>query len=227
MHSEESIMRSTHFITKYFVNMSVLMMFFCFFSCVNFAYAKTRPEQILDNATQSMLKSLKGNKQELKQNPSKIYSIVDDILVPHVDTEYMAKWVIGRQRWTEANATQRQRFIAEFKKMVVRSYASSLLAYSDQTVTYYPIKGDITGKDKVQVSSMIRQPNGESINVAYRLLHTSGEWKVYDIIIEGVSLLKGFQSQFADDLRAGGLEKLIDKLHLHNAKPLNMNMNKN
>lgn len=210
---------------KNLIGMSLLTICLCFFTCVEAIYAQARPEQILDNATQSMLSSLKTNKQELKRNPNKIYSIVDDILVPHVDTEYMAKWVVGRQYWAGANADQHRRFISEFKKMVVRSYASSLLAYSDQTVTYFPIKGDIEGKNKVQVSSVIRQPSGESINVSYRLLRVSNDWKVYDIIIEGVSLLQGFQSQFADDLRASGFEKLIDKLHVHNAKPLNQNKN--
>jgi phospholipid transport system substrate-binding protein len=206
---------------NYFFNLSFIVLVFSLFSFLGLAYGETRPESILDSTTKSMLSSLKSNKQELRQNPSKLYTIVDNILVPHVDTEYMAKWVVGRQYWSAANSDQRERFIVEFKKMVVRSYASSLLAYSDQIVTYYPIKGDIQGKNKVQVSSIIRQPNGENINVAYRLLRTGGTWKVYDIIIEGVSLLQGFQSQFADDLRAAGLEQLINKLHTHNAKPLN------
>lgn len=208
-------------IQKHFITLSFLAICISIFSNLNVAFAESRPENILENATQSMLSSLKANKQTLKQNPNGIYKLVDDVLVPHVDTEYMAKWVIGKQYWTSASADQQGRFITEFKRMVVRSYASSLLAYSDQTVTYFPVKESIEGKAKVQVSSVIRQPSGESINVAYRLLRTSNGWKVYDIIIEGVSLLQGFKSQFADDLRAAGLEQLINKLHSHNAKPLN------
>lgn len=208
-------------IKHHFIGLSFLAAFFSFFSCLNIAFAESRPESILENATQSMLSSLKQNRQTLKQNPNGIYKLVDDVLVPHVDTEYMAKWVVGKQYWTSASTEQQRRFIEEFKKMVVRSYASSLLAYSDQTVTYFPVKESLEGKSKVQVSSIIRQPNGESINVAYRLLRTSNDWKVYDIVIEGVSLLQGFKSQFADDLRAAGLEQLINKLHAHNAKPLN------
>lgn len=191
-----------------------------FFSLLTVAYADTRPEAILENATQTMLSSLKSNHADLKQNPNKLYDIVDNILVPHVDTEYMAKWVVGRQYWSAASEDQRKRFVTEFKRMVVRSYASSLLAYSNQEVTYYPIKGEVEGKSKVQVSSVIKQPNGETIKVAYRLLRAGSTWKVYDIIIEGVSLMQGFQSQFADDLRQMGLERLIEKLHAHNAKPL-------
>jgi phospholipid transport system substrate-binding protein len=208
-------------IKNHFIGLSFLAMCLCFFSCVNVAFAESRPESILDSATKSMLSSLKENKQTLKQNPNGIYKLVDDVLVPHVDTEYMAKWVIGKQYWTSATADQQRRFITEFKRMVVRSYASSLLTFSDQTVTYFPVKESLEGKSKVQVSSVIRQPNGENINVAYRLLRTSNDWKVYDIVIEGVSLLQGFKSQFADDLRAAGLEQLINKLHAHNAKPLN------
>jgi phospholipid transport system substrate-binding protein len=205
-----------------FFNLPFILLFFSLVSFLGLAHAETRPESILDTATKSMLSTLKSNKQDLRRNPSKLYTVVDSILVPHVDTEYMAKWVVGRQHWSAATPGQRQQFIVEFKKMVVRSYASSLLAYSNQVVTYYPIKGDIQGKNKVQVSSIIRQPNGEKINVAYRLLRAGDSWKVYDIIIEGVSLLQGFQSQFADDLRAAGLEQLINKLHTHNSKPLNV-----
>lgn len=214
-------MNNYHIIKNNLNKFSFLAVFLCFFSFMNVAFAETRPESILENATQSMLSSLKANKQTLKQNPNVIYKLVDDVLVPHVDSEYMAKWVIGKQYWTSANADQQRRFITEFKRMVVRSYASSLLAFSDQTVTYFPVKESLEGKSKVQVSSVIRQPNGESINVAYRLLRTSNGWKVYDIVIEGVSLLQGFKSQFADDLRAAGLEQLINKLHAHNSKPLN------
>src|SRR5687768_3870222 len=116
-------------IKSHFIGLSFLAMCLCFFSCLNVVSAETRPESILENATKSMLSSLKENRQTLKQNPNRIYSIVDEVLVPHVDTEYMAKWVIGKQYWTSANADQQRRFIEEFKKMVVRSYASSLLAY--------------------------------------------------------------------------------------------------
>lgn len=215
-------MKNNRIIKNNYISMSILAIFISVLSCFNIAKAETRPEAILDIATKSMLSTLKNNKLELKQNPNKIYAIVDDILVPHIDTEYMSKWVVGKQHWVAASPDQRTRFMLEFKRMVVRSYASSLLAYSDQTVTYYPIKGAIEGKNKVQVNSVIRQPNGSNVNVAYRLLRTSSGWKVYDLIIEGVSLLQGFQSQFADDLRAAGLEKLIAKLQTHNSKPLNV-----
>lgn len=183
--------------------------------------AQERPEDMLRTVTSKMLETLKSHDNDLKTNPGKIYGIVDEILVPHMDAEYMAKWVIGRDAWTNATSEQRARFTQAFKRTLVRTYASTLLAYSNQIVEYFPIRGDISGKSRVQVSSVIKEPNGETINVAYRLVNADSQWKVYDIIIEGISILQGFQSQFSQELRQGeGFEKIIQRIEIHNRKPL-------
>ena len=182
--------------------------------------AQAAPDQMLNSVTQELLSDLKAHDRELRANPNKIYSIVTNRLVPHVNAAYMAQSVLGREVWAAATENQRSRFVDEFRLMLVRTYANSFLAYSNQTVEYYPVKGGYEGKNRVQVNSLIRQPAGQPINVSYRLVHNSGEWKVYDIIVEGVSLLQGLQAQFGEDASSQGIDTLINRIHNHNQKPL-------
>lgn len=189
----------------------------CFFS-VSSAWAKEAPDEMLKRVTQEMIDSLKRHDAELKKNPEMIYSIVNKIIVPYIDWTTMSGWVIGRQAWSQATATQQQAFIGEFKNLLIHTYASTLQAYDDQVVDYLPIRGGYVGKDRVQVASLIKEPGREPIRVNYRLADKGDSWKVYDISIEGVSLLKGFQSQFSSEVQQGGLEKITQRLRQHNAK---------
>ena len=164
-----------------------------------------KPEVMLQHVTQQMLDALRENESLLKTNPEKIVDLVDDILVPHFESQDMAKWVVGRNAWLQASSDQRKQFTDEFKVLLIRTYATTLTAYTNQTVIYLPVRGDYTTKKRIQVSSIIRDPGKESIKIAYRLVQRDNQWKVYDIIIEGVSLLKGFQSQFSPDIQQYGL----------------------
>lgn len=189
----------------------------CFFSFSS-AWAKEAPDEMLKRVTQEMIDSLKHHDAELKKNPDLIYQIVNKIIVPYIDWTAMSGWVVGRQAWSQATATQQQLFIDEFKNLLIHTYASTLQAYDDQVVDYLPIRGGYVGKTRVQVASLIKEPGRESIRVTYRLADKGDTWKVYDISIEGVSLLKGFQSQFSSEVQQGGLEKIIQRLRQHNAK---------
>ena len=189
----------------------------CFFSTMSLA---ERPEALLEKTTAQMLDTMKAHSAQMKRDPEYIIGIVDRVLVPHVDMMDMAKWVVGRHAWNAATPVQRQQFAKEFKYLMIRTYASTFNAYNDQKIQYLPIRGDIDGKSRVQVQSVIKEPGKESVRVAYRLVRKNGSWQVYDIIIEGVSILKGFQSQFAPDIKTGGVAKAIQVIKLHNAKPL-------
>ncbi len=182
--------------------------------------AQEAPDAMLKRVTQEVITALKQNDAELRSSPDLIYPIIDKILVPHIDWDAMAHWVAGRQAWQRSSEAQRERFSKEFKDLLVRTYASTLRAYNNQTIEYLPIRGGIQGKDRVLVSSMIKEPGREAIKVTYRMAKQGSQWLVYDISIEGVSLLKGFQSQFAQEIQQKGLDSLSDRLHKHNEKPL-------
>lgn len=179
-----------------------------------------RPEKMLERVTNQMLSSLKKHSHALKKNPQGVIEIIDKILVPHIDETAMARWVVGRADWEKATPSQRVMFTNEFRDLLIRTYASTLAEYDNQRVEYFPIRGSIEGKRRVQVRSVIREPGKEQINVTYRLVAQKNAWKVYDISIEGVSLLKGFQSQLSQEIQRKGIDSVINYLKEHNKKPI-------
>lgn len=195
---------------------------FLFFLCMlnATACAKADPDVLLKQITQELLTTLRSEEAQIQAAPNRLYAIIDKILVPYVDWDAMSHWVIGRSAWAQASDLQRQRFSQAFKKLLIRTYASTLRAYRNQTIEYLPVRGGIDGKSRIQVSSLIKEPGRETIRVTYRLADKGTQWKVYDIAIEGVSLLKGFQAQFATELKQNGLDKLIQRLQQHNEKAL-------
>lgn len=195
-----------------------LMSFFCL--GISAVSAKEAPDALLKRLTEEIISELRQQDKVLKQDPNQIYVIVDRVLVPYIDWHTMAQWVIGRNAWGKATASERTRFSNEFKDLLIRTYASTLRAYNNQKIEYLPVRGGIQGKQKVIISSRIIESGKDPIKVTYRLVDKGERWKVYDISIEGVSLLKGFQSQFETQIQQGGLEALIDHLHKHNEKPL-------
>jgi phospholipid transport system substrate-binding protein len=182
------------------------------------ALAAERPEAMLDNVTKKLLISMKENNAKVKSDDDYIVQLVDRILVPHVDTFDMAKWVIGRVAWEKATPQEQAQFVKEFKYLMIRTYASTLTAYNNQQIEYYPVRGSIDGKNRVQVQSVVKEPGKEAVRIAYRLVRDGDTWRVYDIIIEGVSILKGFQSQFAPEVKTGGVAKAIKVIQSHNHK---------
>lgn len=192
---------------------SFLAVFFLF--CCNSVAAADDPIKMLEGVTSQVMSVLKENKEDLKKNPNKIYEVVNRYILPHADFTEMAKWVVGRNAWSKASPTMQQSFVSEFRTLVVRSYAQSLLNYSNQTIEFLPLRGS-ANKERVQVSSMIKQPGKKATRIDYRLLQEGGSWKVYDIIIEGVSLMQGYHAQFAEDVQRGGVAAVVEKLRGHN-----------
>lgn len=182
--------------------------------------AEEQPDVMLQRVTQEMIGALRQHDKALQQKPEKIYEIIETILVPHIDWMAMSRWVVGRSAWQNATEDQRNRFVEQFKELLIRTYASTLRAYNNQTIKYLPIRGGTQGKERVQVASLIKEPGREPIRVTYRLVNQGAQWQVYDISIEGVSLLKGFQSQFETEIQQNGLDQLINNLRVHNEKPL-------
>lgn len=176
------------------------------------------PVDMLQSIANQMIESLKTNKASLKTNPSLVYSLAYKIVVPHADLAEMSKRVLPPQIWKSATSNQRAKFESEFTKLLVRTYASALSDYSNQTVEFYPVRGGYQGKSTVDVSSRIARSDGPPVSVNYRLVLASSGWKLFDMSVEGVSLLESFRSQFADKLSQGNMDDLIQQLAQHNAR---------
>lgn len=180
------------------------------------AHAAEDPLALLQKVTDQVMSSLKTNREAIKHNPQKINEVVQAYIIPHVDFTEMSRWVAGRTAWGKASPASQTEFVREFKKLVVRTYATALNNYTDETIEYLP-RSPSTAK-RIKVSSFVRRTSKEDIRVDYLLLQTGDTWRVYDIIIEGISILQGFRAQFSDDIKHQGLEAVTKKIEEHNLK---------
>lgn len=176
--------------------------------------APQAPLELVKSTADEVLGKLRQDRALLQQDPGRIYDLVNQYILPHFDFERMSQWVLGRY-WRQVTPEQRERFIKEFRTLLVRTYASSLLEYVDQKITYAPLRAapDAT---EVVVRSEVEQPGGFPIPVTYSLYKPNGAWKVYDVTIDNVSLVANYRTSFANEIRQGGIDQLIDKLAKRN-----------
>lgn len=184
------------------------------------AKAETAPDQLLQSLTDHMIQALKNNDHAIKKNANAVIPLIEEILSPHVDYAGMARWIVGRQAWLGASESEKHDFTQEFKSLLIRTYSKALTEYNNQKIEYLPIRGEYQDKNRVQVESEIQEFGKAPTKIVYRLTKIEGDWKVYDIIIEGVSLLKGFQSQFSEEIKQKGFQTVIADLKQHNSKDL-------
>lgn len=172
------------------------------------------PVKLLQYVANNMIAGLKANKATLKSKPQIVYNLAYQYVVPYADLDVMSKHVLPPRTWNTATQAQQAKFKKEFTTTLMRTYASSLTAYQDQTVKFYPPRG--TAGNSVMVQSEIVSSGSSPIHVSYRLIRASGGWKLYDLSVEGVSMLESFRSQFADILAQGNMERLLARMSGHN-----------
>ena len=170
---------------------------------------------MLQYIANNMIAGLKAHQANLKSNPQMVYGLAYKYVVPYANLAEMSKDVLSPQIWNRATQQQRQRFEKEFTKTVIRTYASALTSYQDQTIRFYPVRGGTSGRT-IQVNSQIVSSQHEPINVSYRLVRSGGGWKLYDMSVEGVDMLESFRVQFADILANGSMEQLLQRISSHN-----------
>lgn len=181
------------------------------------AQAADSPQQIVESTTAQMIKALQENRQALKADSSKIYGLVSQIVLPRFDFELISQWVLGKY-WREATPEQRRQFTEEFRTLLVRSYAGALLEYSDEKITFPPSKVPADAND-VTIHSTVQPKSGDKpIDISYSLRLRNGEWKVYDVAVNNVSLVINYRSTFANQIRSAGMDAVIQDLRQRNAK---------
>lgn len=192
-----------------------------FFGCMTTTAvaAGSDPVAMLRSLANQLIDGLKAHKTSLKTNPSLVYSLATKIIVPHANLMEMSKRVLPPSTWQQATPSQRESFQKEFTILLVRTYASALAEYNNQTIRFYPIRGGLDSKTNIKVDSQILRSDGPAISIQYKLMREGSQWKVYDISVEGISLLQSFRSQFADKLsRDNNIAGLIKDLKQHNAE---------
>jgi phospholipid transport system substrate-binding protein len=162
------------------------------------------PQVMLQTLTETTLTILKTNHDTFKADPNKMVQMINQVLLPHVDQVRMAQSVVGRAIWMQASDADQTDFTQAFMRLLVHTYAGALNAYTNQQVEYYPIRGGIQHQTEIEIQSQILPEDGPPIAINYRLNLNNGEWKINDVIVEGVSLLQSFRAQFQNFFKRDG-----------------------
>ena len=165
---------------------------------------------VLKATTEELSSQVEQNREAIESDPDVAHDVVRRILKPRLDLERTSRWVLGKH-WGSADDNQKQRFIAEFTTLLVRTYATAVADLAGVEVEYLPLKGEPGAKD-VTVQTQIAHDGGEPIGVYYRMYNGQNGWKVYDVSIDGVSLVTTYRSSFSRVVRSDGIDALINRL---------------
>jgi len=177
--------------------------------------AASDPVAFLRNTADYVFKQVETRRTELEKDSSKIYSLVEARVVPHFDFYVMSRSALGKH-WRKASGTQKQRLAREFQELLVRTYALALLNYSGQQIQYLPFRGDLNAQ-RIVVNTRV-QTGGPPVPINYRLYQKQGDWMIYDVIIDGMSLVTNYRSSFNTEVGRGGINGLIATLAERNRK---------
>jgi len=179
--------------------------------------AETTPDELVRTTTAEILKLLKEKKPYYTEDRNRLYKMVDDKILPHFDFRKMSQWVLGIH-WRRASDAQRSAFTIEFRKLLVRTYATALLKYTDQEIVQLAYTGKPDDKITV-VKTEIKQKTGEpNIALYYTFYNRRPGWKIFDLTIEGVSLVANYRKVYATRIQREGLDVLTKNLAAQNAK---------
>jgi phospholipid transport system substrate-binding protein len=166
------------------------------------------PSDVVRHTAERVLHELRTNRSRY-QDDQELFRLVREVVFPHLDRERTAQWVLGAN-WRTATPEQRERFIEEFSNLLLRTYGTALRQYNSETLNFLPAQ--LTGTDRATVRTEIIRPDGPRVRVDYLLTNRSGEWKVYDVIIENVSLVVTYRSEYAAIIKRDGIEGLLKQL---------------
>ena len=178
------------------------------------AMAATGPEQLIRETSDKVLDEIRTNSAQYQSDPQGVYDLVNTVVLPHFDFSAMTDRALGRYK-DDVNEQQRPEIINEFRMLLVRTYSSALLEYTDQVLVYLPMEGS-EAEGEVTVRTEIEQAGGFPIPINYVLRNGDDGWKVLDISVDEVSLVTNYRSSFARAIKKNGVDGLIETLRARN-----------
>jgi phospholipid transport system substrate-binding protein len=173
------------------------------------------PRELVENSAKRMLQELDANRPAYAQDPAKLDALVANVLLPNFDTEYAARLVLG-QTWRTATPDQRKRFVDAFYHSLLRNYGSALVGFTADRFVILPYNGD--DGDQATVRTLVKRATGDAVPVNFTLHRVDGVWKAWDVVIEGISYVKSFKTDFGAEIQQKGLDEVINRLEA-NGKP--------
>jgi phospholipid transport system substrate-binding protein len=168
------------------------------------------PQELVENSAKRMLQELDANRSMYKNDSAKLDALVANVLLPNFDTEYSARLVLG-QTWRTATPEQRKRFVDAFYHSLLRNYGSALVDFSADRFVILPYKGD-PNDTMATVRTEVKRSSGDKVPVNFSLRKVDGVWKAWDVVIEGISYVKSFRTDFGSEIQQKGLDEVINRL---------------
>lgn len=168
------------------------------------------PDALVKTVTQEVLEVIKQDKDIQSGNTKKTIALVEQKVLPHFNFMRMTALAMG-VNWRKATPEQQKLLVDEFRTLLVRTYSSALSAYRNQTIEFKPLRAQPSDND-VMVRSEVRQSGTEPVSIDYSMEKTASDWKVYDVVVGGVSLVTTYRDTFANEVRTGGIDGLIKSL---------------
>ncbi len=171
-------------------------------------------EAIVRNAATQVFETVNADRAGFDADPARLERLIGDLVLPYFDFERMSQRVLGKD-WRRASPAQRERFADEFEALLVRTYASAAREFSTRPVQFLPLRANAEGT-LATVRTSIVADGGTTIPINYEMYESENGWKVYDVSIDGVSLVINYRTTFSREIRAGGIDQLIERLSRHN-----------
>ena len=168
------------------------------------------PSQLIDSSAQILLAGIDARRAEFRKDPTGLYALVESTLLPHFDTPYAAQLVLG-QHWRTATPEQRKRFVDAFYKSLLYTYGDAMVDFTGDRLKVIPTKVAPTD-ERATVRTEIKRSNGTKVGVNYSLRKVNGEWKAWDVVIDGISYVKSYREDYGAQVQQKGLDAVITSL---------------
>lgn len=187
------------------MNRLIAFVFFALFSLV--ALAQEAPDVLVKRVTEEVLSIVRSDKDLQSGNTKRAIELIEQKVLPHFNFQHMTALAVGKD-WRKATPEQQQKLTQEFKTLLVRTYSNALTGYKNKTLRYKALKMN-AGDTEVTVPTEVLQPGGQPIQLDYNLEKTDSGWKVFDVMVGGISLVTNYRDQFAQEVRSGGIDGLV------------------
>jgi phospholipid transport system substrate-binding protein len=171
-------------------------------------------DALVKSVTLEVIEIISKDKEIKAGSRAKLIEVIEAKVLPHFNFGAMTALAMG-QNWAKASPEQKKQLTAEFKTLLVRTYASALAAYSEQKFDFRPLRAKPTDTD-VTVNVRVLQPGAQAVPIDYSMEKTASGWKVYDVMVGGVSLVANYRTEFSNTVRASGIDGLIRELEKKN-----------
>lgn len=172
------------------------------------------PQDLIETTARRMLEALDADRDAARKDPTRVQKLVDEILLPHFDTDYSARLVLGKH-WRNATPAQRRRFVDAFYQSLLRNYGTALAEFTADRLVVLPFRGDLaTGQATIRTE--VKRSDGTRVPVNYTMRATPAGWKAWDVTIEGISYVRNFRNDVGAEVDQRGLDAVIERLEREN-----------